>query len=56
MTYPDGGGLTAVERARREQVRFQAAEMFAAGFRPPRVARALRGVAEVRVRVARGLA
>jgi hypothetical protein len=26
MRYPDGGGLTAAERARREQVRFAAAE------------------------------
>jgi hypothetical protein len=24
MSYPDGGGLTAAERARREQVRFGA--------------------------------
>jgi transposase len=31
MRYPDGGGLTAEERARREQVRLTAAEMFAAG-------------------------
>jgi putative transposase len=42
MRYPDGGGLTAMERARRERVRFQAAEMFAAGMKPPQVARALR--------------
>ncbi|TDD59847.1 transposase, partial [Actinomadura rubrisoli] len=31
MRYPDGGGLTGQERARREQVRLAAAEMFAAG-------------------------
>ena len=29
--YPDGGGLTAAERARREQVRLAAAEMIEAG-------------------------
>jgi putative transposase len=29
MRYPDGGGLTAQGRSRREQVRLQAAEMFA---------------------------
>ena len=28
MRYADGGGLTAKERSRREQVRLQAAEMF----------------------------
>jgi transposase len=31
MRYPDGGGLTAEERARREQVRFAAAELIEAG-------------------------
>ncbi len=31
-----------MERARRERVRFQAAEMFRAGLKPPQVARALR--------------
>ena len=31
MRYPDGGGLTAAERARREQVRLAAAEMIEAG-------------------------
>lgn len=31
MRYPDGGGLTAAERARREQVRFAAAELIEAG-------------------------
>lgn len=29
MRYPDGGGLTAEGRSRREQVRLRAAEMFA---------------------------
>jgi transposase len=31
MRYPDGGGLTAAERARRERVRLAAAEMIEAG-------------------------
>lgn len=31
MRYADGGGLTAQERARREHVRFAAADRFAAG-------------------------
>src|SRR6201984_1384684 len=31
MRYPDGGGLTAAERARREQVRLTAAELIEAG-------------------------
>ena len=31
MRYPDGGGLTAAERARREQVRLSAAELIEAG-------------------------
>ena len=31
MRYPDGGGLTAAERARREQVRLAAAEMIGVG-------------------------
>jgi len=31
MRYPDGGGLTAAERARRERVRLAAAEMIKAG-------------------------
>ena len=30
MRYPDGGGLTAEERARREQVRLAAAELIEA--------------------------
>jgi transposase len=31
MRYPDGGGLTAAERARREQLRLEAAELIEAG-------------------------
>jgi putative transposase len=31
MRYPDGGGLTAEERGRREQVRLAAAELIEAG-------------------------
>ncbi|MGH3238442.1 MAG: helix-turn-helix domain-containing protein, partial [Streptosporangiaceae bacterium] len=31
MRYPDGGGLDAAERARREQVRLAAAEMIEGG-------------------------
>jgi len=31
MRYPDGGGLTAAERARREQVRLAAPELIEAG-------------------------
>ncbi|GEL20254.1 helix-turn-helix domain-containing protein [Pseudonocardia asaccharolytica] len=31
MKYPDSGGLSFEARAQREAVRFQAAEMFAAG-------------------------
>src|SRR5260221_12054192 len=31
MRYPDGGGLDAAERARREQVRLTAAELIEAG-------------------------
>jgi hypothetical protein len=34
MRYPDGGGLTAAGRARREKVRLQAAEWFAEGVFP----------------------
>jgi DNA invertase Pin-like site-specific DNA recombinase len=40
MRYPDGGGLTAAERERREVVRMAAAEDFAAGA----------GVAEIAVK------
>ncbi|MQY40586.1 hypothetical protein SRB17_86190 [Streptomyces sp. RB17] len=42
MRYPDGGGLTAKQRAQREQVRFEAAESFTQGVAPPQVARRLR--------------
>lgn len=42
MRYPDGGGLTAKQRAQREQVRFEAAELFVQGVTPPQVARRLR--------------
>jgi putative transposase len=42
MRYPDGGGLTAAGRARREEVRLQAAEWFAQGIAPPEAARRLR--------------
>ncbi|MFJ8665575.1 helix-turn-helix domain-containing protein [Streptomyces sp. NPDC093600] len=42
MRYADGGGLTAAGRAKREAVRFEAAEMFGQGVRPPEVARRLR--------------
>src|SRR3954469_11620573 len=39
MRYPDGGGLTAAERARREQVRLAAAEVIEAGARDQEVAK-----------------
>ncbi len=42
MRYPDGGGLTPAARAKREQVRLEAAGLFAAGMSPPAVARKLR--------------
>jgi putative transposase len=42
MRYPDGGGLSAAGRVRREEVRLQAAEWFAEGVKPPDVARRLR--------------
>ncbi|MFJ8020359.1 helix-turn-helix domain-containing protein [Streptomyces sp. NPDC096311] len=42
MRYADGGGLTAVGRAKCEAVRFEAAETFRQGVRPPGVARRLR--------------
>jgi len=40
--YPDGGGLSAVQREKRERLRLEAAELFAAGVEPPRVALRLR--------------
>jgi transposase-like protein len=42
MRYPDGGGLTAEGRVRREKLRLQAAQMFGQGIKPVRVARLLR--------------
>jgi hypothetical protein len=42
MRYPDGGGLTAGERGRREQVRFAAAERIEAGASDRVVAKRLR--------------
>src|SRR3954454_22928600 len=42
MRYPDGGGLSLAARVRREQVRLQAAEMFAEGVDPVDVAARLR--------------
>jgi transposase len=42
MRYPDGGGLTAGQRARREKVRLEAADMIEAGASDPEVARRFR--------------
>ncbi|WP_300610142.1 winged helix-turn-helix domain-containing protein [Trebonia sp.] len=42
MRYPDGGGLTAAERARREQVRLAAVEMIEAGASDREVAKRFR--------------
>src|SRR6266545_4261784 len=42
MRYPDGGGLSAQGRVRREAVRLQAAGWFAEGVSVPEVARRLR--------------
>ena len=42
MRYPDGGGLSAEGRARREKLRLQAAQMFGQGMKPVQVARSLR--------------
>ncbi|MER5420751.1 winged helix-turn-helix domain-containing protein [Streptosporangium roseum] len=42
MRYPEGGGLTAAARAKREQLRFEAADLFAQGMPPPEVARRFR--------------
>ncbi len=39
MRYPEGGGLTVEERAKREQLRFEAAELFAQGVSALEVAR-----------------
>jgi transposase len=40
--YPDGGGLTAAARTKREQVRLEAADLFEQGVPPTAVARRLR--------------
>lgn len=42
VRYPDGGGLTAEGRARREAVRLQAAALFVANVPVPEIARRLR--------------
>jgi transposase len=42
MRYPDGGGLTAEGRARREAVRLQAAVLFTSNVPVPEIARRLR--------------
>jgi transposase len=42
MRYPDGGGLTAAERARRERVRLDAAEMIEAGASDQEIAKRFR--------------
>jgi transposase len=42
MRYPDGGGLTAQGRAKREAVRVQAADLFAGGMSAVEVAERLR--------------
>jgi len=42
MRYPDGGGLTAAERVRRERVRLAAAEMIESGASDREVARRFR--------------
>jgi putative transposase len=42
MRYPDGGGLTAAERARREQVRLAGAELIEAGASDREIAKRFR--------------
>jgi transposase len=42
MRYADGGGLTAAERARREKLRLEAADMMEAGHSDSVIARRLR--------------
>ena len=42
MRYPDGGGLTAQERARRERVRLAAAELIEAGAGDQEIAKRFR--------------
>src|SRR5260370_1123475 len=43
MRYPDGGGLDAAERARRERVRLAAAEVIEAGASDREIAKGFRG-------------
>ena len=54
MRYGEGGGLTAAERARREQVRFPAADLMKAGAARPGGGAAVSGVADVGEPVAAG--
>jgi putative transposase len=42
VRYPDGGGLTAAQREKRERLRLEAAALFANGLEPPQVALRLR--------------
>ena len=42
VRYPDGGGLTAAQREKRERLRLEAAALFADGLEPPQVALRLR--------------
>ncbi len=42
MRYSEGGGLTVAARARREQLRLEAADLFARGVPPAEVARRFR--------------
>ena len=42
MRYPDGGGLDAAERARREKVRLEAAELIEAGASDQEIAKRFR--------------
>jgi transposase-like protein len=42
MRYPDGGGLDAAERARREKVRLEAADLIEAGASDQEIARRFR--------------
>jgi transposase len=41
MRYPDGGGLTAEQRKRREEVRMRAVDLFEEGVKVPGIAREL---------------
>ncbi|MGA5143404.1 helix-turn-helix domain-containing protein, partial [Streptomyces azureus] len=42
MRYPDGGGLTAEQRRRREEVRMRAVDLFEEDVKVPCVAREVR--------------